>query len=508
MTVIYDGKNLTQVPRGTSVTDVQGCTSAPWKDPVSGRDFRNDPEKDNHLFDSRRAFHGKDDVRTLNNLMKRLQELGGNHGFPHDYQSNSSGKMRAVMHSGRVNKKTKKAYSTKHNDRNFKSEAENIVKDKSGNNITWNIYGDGYTFEEAELKFYKENFTKQLNHTNECYEKSRHKERIKTMEKWMATRQHCPEDTIQQLGCINNHPDVEKSVECFYEYLDWLNEWNDAHGKPFTILDWAMHQDEQGAPHFHVRKVWTYKDSESGFLTTGQTKALELAGIQRPYPNQKEGKKNNPKITFDKMCREKWISIARKHGLEIEDTPKPKDQVGLTLEEFQRREDEKRNAIYNMLTQCVEMNLGVAEKIAEWEDVVPEINNFENWVLEKCTEARMSYSKEERQKIADEIVAAFAKSTKTHKDQYSNQLDQYEKTLNGYTKVYRNGSKTHFFGANEIIGMFQQATPEQLKQISEQMKEKGCTDIVDWMQKTKWYMQFDYGRRIDKELNRDQGMEW
>ncbi len=55
--------------------------------------------------------------------------------------------------------------------------------------------------------------------------------------------------------------------------------------------------------------------------------------------------------------------------------------------------------------------------------------------------------------------------------------------------------------------MFQSATPEQLKKISEQMKENGCTDVVDWMQKTKWYMQFDYGQYINKKLNRDMGME-
>ena len=31
-------------------------------------------------------------------------------------------------------------------------------------------------------------------------------------------------------------------------------------------------------------------------------------------------------MTFDKMCREKWIFIARSHGLEIEYTPKPRDE--------------------------------------------------------------------------------------------------------------------------------------------------------------------------------------
>lgn len=31
-------------------------------------------------------------------------------------------------------------------------------------------------------------------------------------------------------------------------------------------------------------------------------------------------------MTFDKMCREKWIFIACSHGLEIEYTPKPRDE--------------------------------------------------------------------------------------------------------------------------------------------------------------------------------------
>jgi len=37
----------------------------------------------------------------------------------------------------------------------------------------------------------------------------------------------------------------------------------------------------------------------------------------------------------------KWIQISRQHGLEIEDTPKPKEQTGLTLEEYQRQLEEK-----------------------------------------------------------------------------------------------------------------------------------------------------------------------
>lgn len=84
-----------------------------------------------------------------------------------------------------------------------------------------------------------------------------------------------------------------------------------------------------GAPHVHLRRAWPYLDEGTGLTTTDQTKALLKAGILPPDPNKKITKKNNPKITFDKICREKWISIAaRSHGLEIEDTPKPREESG------------------------------------------------------------------------------------------------------------------------------------------------------------------------------------
>lgn len=95
----------------------------------------------------------------------------------------------------------------------------------------------------------------------------------------------------------------------------WLNGWNEEHGKPFFILNWAMHQDEMGAPHFHLRRAWPCKDEDTGLTTTDQTKSLLKAGVLPPDPEKKTSKKNNPKMTFDKLCREKWIFIAHSHGL-------------------------------------------------------------------------------------------------------------------------------------------------------------------------------------------------
>lgn len=68
-----------------------------------------------------------------------------------------------------------------------------------------------------------------------------------------------------------------------------------------------MHQDEMGAPHFHLHRTWPCKDEETGLTTTDQTKALLKAGVLPPDPEKKISKKNNPKMTFDKMCREKRI---------------------------------------------------------------------------------------------------------------------------------------------------------------------------------------------------------
>ena len=75
---------------------------------------------------------------------------------------------------------------------------------------------------------------------------------------------HAPEEQILQIGHMEQYPEVEVSLSCFEEYLTWLNKWNEEHGKPFFILNWAMHQDEMGAPHFHLRRVWPCKDEETG----------------------------------------------------------------------------------------------------------------------------------------------------------------------------------------------------------------------------------------------------
>lgn len=151
-------------------------------------------------------------------------------------------------------------------------------------------------------------------------------------------------------------------------------------------------------------------------------------------------------MTFDKMCRERWIFIARSHGLEIEDTPKPRKESGKTLEEFQKEKDLQRNRVYTLLSALTEKNIDVLEEISKWDELMPSIQNFKEWTKERCRDAQNTYRDGQLDPIVDLFVAAFANSNKAIKYGYNSQIKQYDHQLNGYTKETMNGKK-RFFGA-------------------------------------------------------------
>lgn len=80
--------------------------------------------------------------------------------------------MRVTTHNGRLNKHG--VYSVKHNDRNFNvSKAKHIDSSRTCLNINANYYeDDNLTNEEAERKYYQENFSEWLNSQNKKDRKS------------------------------------------------------------------------------------------------------------------------------------------------------------------------------------------------------------------------------------------------------------------------------------------------------------------------------------------------
>ena len=90
-----------------------------------------------------------------------------------------------------------------------------------------------------------------------------------------------------------------RGVDCYFEYLKVIQDWNSKHGWHFHILDYAMHFDEN-TPHVHYSPLMDVKDKDGHFIIA-QEKALREAGIELPDPSKPEGRYNNRKITFDKI---------------------------------------------------------------------------------------------------------------------------------------------------------------------------------------------------------------
>ena len=316
--------------------------------------------------------------------------------------------MRVTQHSGRKHR-TGKTYSTKHNDRNFSKNADNIDRERTSDNIVWTwcdkfeTLEDGsplHSIDEAELVFYQERYGNQLTATNEKYIKARHKERVKSMDEWRKQVKHAPEEVIIQIGKMNDHPDLDLFTKCFQEYLKELEKWNNAHGNVMHILDWALHQDEIGAPHIHLRRVWDYHNSKTKMFELGQEKALEVAGVTLPHPDKAPGRFNNRKMTFDAEMRIVWQNICKKHGLEIETIPLPKNEVGMSLDQKIRQNEEERNR-KNIETEQLLKETEEQKKSLEAEkENFENLKKDENEKIEK-TKEELEEKKEEAQKILD-----------------------------------------------------------------------------------------------------------
>lgn len=245
--------------------------------------------------------------------------------------------MRATSHNGRVGKNG--VYSPKHNDRNFDLDsAEHIDKDKVEYDWHWHMYQkeQDMTFEDCEKRFYEENFTESLNAKNERYKQDGHKERMKTMDEYRENRLSCPEETLLQVGKSEETIDPELLKKICIEHINWeIRKFPNV-----KVLDVSLHVDEQGAPHVHERKVWVAHSNDG--LIVGQAKALDEMKIERPHPEKKKDRYNNPKTTYTAMCREHFLEVCKEHGLEIELEPDRASKRGLELTEYKRKQEQEK----------------------------------------------------------------------------------------------------------------------------------------------------------------------
>ncbi len=172
------------------------------------------------------------------------------------------------------------------------------------------------TFDKVEQLFYSFNYAGYVEGQNARNEKARHPERNRTVDDLLHGKRTQPEETILQLGNIDETVEPDVLLAVMDRYQSWFGEQFGSH---IHILDWAMHVDET-TPHIHERHVYDFTN-QYGELQPMQEKALEALGIERPEPDKPSGRHNNRKMTFDKICREKFIEIAESLQVGIEKEP-------------------------------------------------------------------------------------------------------------------------------------------------------------------------------------------
>lgn len=236
--------------------------------------------------------------------------------------------LKLTRHNGRSGKHG--TYNPRHNDRRFDVEnSEHIDSERAKRNVYWDCYR-GYTtgesredaaqpdfsFEEIERAYYTEHYGSHVDAQNARNEKTRHTERNRTVEDLLKNSKTCPEESIYQIGAIEESVPPEVLAQVTAEFFE---EFERRFGSHVHILDWAIHLDE-GTPHIHERHVFDCKN-RYGELCPQQEKALEELGIPLPNPDKPKGRNNNRKQTFDAICRTMLFDITRRHGLHLEQEP-------------------------------------------------------------------------------------------------------------------------------------------------------------------------------------------
>lgn len=228
--------------------------------------------------------------------------------------------MRATRHNGRSG--SHGTYNVKHNDRNFDvKNSDHIDEVRTEKNVYWDCYQGiaeerTLTFSEVEKRFYEEHYGSHVDAQNFRNEEARHTERNRTIDDVLLNKKTCPEETLLQLGNIDKTVDPATLIKISQEYFE---EFEKKFGSNIHILDWALHLDE-ATPHIHERHVFD-ATNQYGEICPMQDKALEELGIELPNPDKPKGRYNNRKMTFDAICRELFLNICKKHGLEMDMEP-------------------------------------------------------------------------------------------------------------------------------------------------------------------------------------------
>ena len=272
-----------------------------------------------------------------------------------------------TRHNGRSGRHG--VYNPKHNDRSFDvGNSDHIDVDRARGNVYWDCLHGLHdprsdqvceSFEDIEKQVYHLLYHEATEAQNERNIKNRHPERNRTPEDLLQDKRTCPEETVYQIGSMDETvpPEVLAEIAVIF-----FNELSRRFGEHFHILDWSLHLDE-ATPHIHERHVFDCEDSH-GFRFPQQEKALEKMGIELPDPSKPKGKNNNRKMTFDKMCRELLFEICENHDLYIQREPTSGGRAYMEKQEYIIAQQKKKLSEMEAALEAATLKLEDVEAIS------------------------------------------------------------------------------------------------------------------------------------------------
>ena len=343
-----------------------------------------------------------------------------------------------TRHNGRAG--THGTYNPKHNDRSFNlANSEHIDPERAKGNIYWDCYHgirsasdkDKQTaaFSDVEKMFYEIHYAHFVENQNARNAKIRHAERNRTIEDLLAGKKTCPEETIYQLGTLDEHASAEDLLNIVTEFIE---EFKAKFGDHVYVLDWALHLDES-TPHIHERHVFDC-ENKYGEIAPQQEKALEALGFDLPDPDKPLSRRNNRKITFDAACRKMLFEIAKRHGLNLEEEAEYGNRKYLEKQDFilakqkeqlaaqQNKLDELTLKVGDMETLLEDVSSAAYDKAVEVvtdavrtetrKEDVRMIEDTKKWVLSPERKAPKA-TREYTAKHLDNVLDKFLKTMQT-----------------------------------------------------------------------------------------------
>ena len=318
--------------------------------------------------------------------------------------------MKLTRHNGRSGKNG--AYNPKHNDRRFDiANSEHIDEDRAKQNVYWDCYQGFhfpkdqeqedkivYSFEQVERAFYSERYDDFCEGQHERNRKTGHSNRDRTTEDLRLDKKTCPEESLIQIGTMEKSVSPAVLAEIAAEFFE---EFDRRFGEHIHILDWSLHLDE-ATPHIHERHVFDC-ENRYGEIAPQQEKALEALGFDLPNPDQKPGKLNNRKMTFDAACRTMLFDICKRRGLHLDQEPEYGGRAYLEKQDYILMKQKEKLADQDQQIEAKEAELEeITIRISDTEAFVEEVADV---AYEKAVEAVTDTIREEVRNEDFEIIA-------------------------------------------------------------------------------------------------------